>query len=66
MNGTSHTRAGSNLRHIFGAPAVLGLLSAVGLISALLGDDIWDALSWLTLPAPLVIIAWYVTRPVRE
>ncbi|HVY07655.1 MAG TPA: hypothetical protein VHB46_16895 [Burkholderiales bacterium] len=50
---------------IWGWPIVLGLLSAAGLMSALLGDGVWDALSWFTLGAPLAVIAFYVWRPAR-
>lgn len=46
-------------------PIALGLLSVVGLLSALLGDGIWDALSWFTLGAPLAVIAFFVFRPAR-
>ena len=48
---------------VFRIPVWLGVLSAVGLLSALLGDDLWDLLSWLTLLAPLAVIAWYTWRP---
>ena len=46
-------------KQVFGVPILLGVLSAVGLTSALLGDDIWNALSWLTLGVPCAIIVWY-------
>ncbi len=65
MNRTSSPRAGNGFWRIFGVPTLLGVMSAVGLISALLGDDVWDALSWLTLGIPLLVIGWYVARPVR-
>lgn len=47
------------LLRVFAIPLLLGMLSIVGLLSALLGDDAWDALSWLTLGVPCVVIAWY-------
>lgn len=34
---------------IFRCPLVFGLLSLSGLLSALLADGIWDALSWICL-----------------
>lgn len=40
-------------------PIVLGVLTTVGLLSALLGDGVWDALSWVTLGIPVVVCAWY-------
>jgi hypothetical protein len=56
---------GATMRRVFGIPLLLGLLSAVGLLSALLGDDLWDALSWLTLGLPLAVILWFWGRPDR-
>lgn len=47
---------------IWGRPIAIGLVSAVGLISALLGDDIWDALSWFALAVPIVVPLWYIVR----
>lgn len=49
---------------VFALPILFGLLSAVGLLSALLGDDVWDALSWLALGVPCAAIArfWLFKR----
>jgi len=33
---------------------MLALVSGIGLVAALLGDDGWDALSWLALSLPLI------------
>ncbi|MCC6071033.1 hypothetical protein ACFSQU_15965 [Massilia sp. GCM10020059] len=41
------------------APIVFGALTTVGLISALLGDGVWDALSAVTLGVPVAACAWY-------
>lgn len=49
-------------RHIWGMPIVLALLSAMGLLSALFGDGIWDVFSWLSLSAPVVVIVWHIAR----
>lgn len=43
----SHTS--QSTRRIFAWPALIALLSLVGLFAALLGDGAWDALSWLGL-----------------
>lgn len=43
---------------IFGWPVLLALVSAVGLLGALLGDGPWDWLSWGCLFAPLAVLAW--------
>ena len=45
----------SNFWKVFATPLVIGLLSAAGLFSALLGDGIWDGLSWLGLGVPAVL-----------
>ncbi len=49
-------------RQIWGMPIAIGVVSAVGLTSALLGDDIWDALSWCALAIPIVVPFWYIVR----
>ena len=48
-----------SLGQIFVWPIVLAALSGLGLVSALLGDDIWDWLSWLALATPVVVIVWF-------
>jgi hypothetical protein len=43
----------------FGAPGALGLFSALGLVSALLGDGLWDAMSWATLALPAGVAGFF-------
>jgi len=43
---------------IWTAPIVLGVLTIVGLISALVGDGAWDALSAVTLGVVAAVGAW--------
>jgi hypothetical protein len=43
-------------------PALLAVLSAGGLIFALVDDGIWDALSWVTLSIPIALLAICITR----
>jgi hypothetical protein len=50
----------SGFLHVFGVPMLLGALSAIGLVSALLGDGVWDLLSWTALGAPVAVIVRYV------
>lgn len=45
---------------IWGMPIALSVLSAVGLFSALLGDGIWDAVSWVALSLPILALVWFV------
>ena len=49
---------------IYRVPLLIAIVSAVGLASALLGDGLWDALSWLTLAMPvgLATIHWRKSR----
>jgi hypothetical protein len=49
-------------RQIFMIPAVLGVLSIAGLIFALVGDGLWDGLSWVALAIPIVLIATCFAR----
>jgi hypothetical protein len=53
------------LSRIFAVPLALGVVSAVGLIAALVGDDLWDAVGWLGLGIPLIVTAWCLL-PVRR
>ncbi len=39
-------------------PALLALASVIGLLSALIGDGVFDLISWLTLGGLAATIAW--------
>ena len=65
ISGSSR-RGRLSLRQVFAAPLAIAVLSTVGLISALVGDDIWDVLSWLTLAIPVAVILWYWLRRRRS
>jgi hypothetical protein len=52
----------NNFWKVWGTPLLIGILSAFGLISALAGDNVWDALSWLTLGVPVVVTGWFLGR----
>jgi hypothetical protein len=54
-----------SLVRIFVVPSLIAGIVAVGLISALLGDDIWDRVSWVALAVPLLTIAICLGRRVR-
>jgi hypothetical protein len=45
---------------IWPAPIALGIVSIVGLIAALLSDDVGDMIAWLALALPVVVVLWYV------
>jgi len=48
----------SSFWKVFGIPVVIGVLSAAGLFSALLGDGAWDAVAWVGLGIPTVLGTW--------
>lgn len=48
------------LSQIFAMPIVLGILSTIGLVSALIGDGAWDAVSWITLAVPIVLLGYFL------
>lgn len=56
-------RNSSRFYRLWSLPLLIALLTAGGLVVALLGDGIWDALSWLMFAAPLMSITWILTRP---
>jgi len=49
---------------IYRIPLVIAAVTAFGLTSALLGDGLWDVLSWLTLAVPvgLAVMHWRRSR----
>jgi hypothetical protein len=47
---------------LWGWPLALGLLTIAGLISALLGDGVWDHLSAVALGIPVVVCLWFGLR----
>jgi hypothetical protein len=51
---------------LWGIPLLLGVLTIVGLVSALLGDGIWDTVSAFALGAPVVAGAWCSLRGWRN
>ena len=54
-----------NVWRVFRWPLALAVLSLVGLVSALVGDGPWDALSWFALGIPLVVILAALARARR-
>ncbi len=56
-----------SLWRIFRAPFWIGVLSLIGLVAALVGDGLFDGLSWLGLGIPVALTLWYGWwRPRRE
>lgn len=50
---------GANFKRVWSIPIAIGIVTAVGLIAALLGDGLWDTLSAVALGIPVAIGAWY-------
>lgn len=51
-----------SFKSMWGVPILLGILTAVGLLSALLGDGMWDKLSAVALGIPVLVAIWYGFR----
>lgn len=40
------------------APTLIALASLIGLVSALIGDGVFDAISWMSLGAAVITLIW--------
>lgn len=47
---------------LWGWPVALGLLSATGLVSALVSDSWGDAWAWFALGVPVLVMTWHLLR----
>jgi len=47
---------------LWGVPIVLGILTVIGLVAALLGDGLLDYVSFVTLGMPVALGAWHGLR----
>jgi hypothetical protein len=43
---------------MWGAVMLIGLLTTIGLLSALLGDGVWDLVSAIALSVPVIVASW--------
>jgi hypothetical protein len=55
-------RTRQTVSQILMIPVALAVLSAGGLIFALVEDGVWDALSWVTLSIPIALLAVCIVR----
>lgn len=46
------------MSRVYAVPLLLAVASLIGLIAALIGDGVWDAVSWAALGAPLAVGLW--------
>lgn len=56
------SRRRHSMRHVFAAPAAIAVASLVGLLSALVGDGMFDAVSWVAF-ATIIGVAVRKLRP---
>lgn len=57
---SGHAKPHGHFWRLWGWPIVLGLLTIVGLVSALFSDGgFGDALAWVALGIPLAVGIWY-------
>lgn len=47
---------------IFRWPMVIGFVTFFGLIAALVGDGIWNGLSWAALGLPCALAVYFMAR----
>lgn len=52
----------SPFMRMWAAPILLVILTTVGLISALLGDGVWDHVSAVALGIPVLLCVWFGLR----
>ena len=52
----------NSARRLWGAPIVLGVLTATGLLTALVSDSWGDGWSWVGLGLPVIVRALYGLR----
>ncbi len=45
-----------SLGKVYGAAGVIAVITLYGVLSALLGDGVWDELSWIALAIPIAVI----------
>lgn len=50
---------------IWGAPIALGLISTIGLITALVSNGIGDVMSWIALATPIAVVFWHGAASLR-
>ena len=68
MNAKTHPAKDSEKSaafwHLWRWPIVMGVLSATGLLTALVSDGGWgDWWSWVGLGVPVVVMAWFAWVP---
>jgi hypothetical protein len=52
----------STFKTVYRIPLTLSVITAAGLLLALLGDGLWDAFSWMLLTVPLFLVGIFLCR----
>jgi len=65
MTAARKSRSSGNWWTVYGGPLLLGVLSATGLLTALLSEGTGRYFSWLAVGAPIAITAWFFGRRKR-
>lgn len=52
----------NSFRKLWGKPFIIGIITLIGLLSALIGDYLWDGLSWLMLSIPVLVVLFFFCR----
>ncbi|NOJ48144.1 hypothetical protein [Bradyrhizobium archetypum] len=65
MTDARKLRSSGNWRTVYGGPLLIGVLSVVGLLSALLYEGPGRYFSWLALGAPIALTGWFYARRKR-
>jgi hypothetical protein len=64
---TTKPRHPHAFRHLWGWPIVMGVLTTIGLISALFSDGgLGDAVAWVALGIPVAVCMWFGWRRPRK
>lgn len=48
---------------VWRVPIMLGVLTTLGLVTALFGDGLWDAASAIALATPVAVTTWHIFKP---
>jgi hypothetical protein len=59
MTAARTSRSSGNWWTVYGGPLLLGVLSAAGLLAALLSEGAGRYFSWIAVGAPVGITAWF-------
>jgi hypothetical protein len=58
-------RNSSRFAKVFGVPALLAVLTLLGLLVALFDDGLLDAFAWCALALPVAVVPWAMLKARR-